>query len=430
MPAMPSCKTSCPDDDLVPKGDKNPLKAKQGRKSAGEVPKPNGLIPRWNPLPITNDLEYGLPNLPCTVNRERAIDLFRLLFTDKWMETIVQYTNANAIRILEGEATERKRNGDSPYLHKRHWHPINRHELSAYISGVIHMGLYKEAKTKDYWRTDYAAFGVQHRIREFISLKRWHQIDRFIYIAKPYEGMKSTFERVWDFSEHVQTISCRYWTPGKNVAVDESMQLFTGRAKEITTIPSKKHSTGFKNWIIADHGYVLRLRFHAKGTLKSQGPYRLDPQWKEKLSATEQVVMDLATGSVNGERILPPNKHIIWLDNLFTSIPLLEELREWGIGAAGTVRPTEYKTPREKDAEKKQAKIKVESPIEEPLTQLPISTPIEQAETAEEVIWLDKNPDVEITPENAEPDTKKELFSQDLCDIRQYHTNKVQWGDT
>ena len=37
--------------------------------------------------------------------------------------------------------------------------------------------------------------------------------------------------------------------------------------------------------------------------------------------------------------LLQPGMHIIWLDNLFTKIRLLEELRGVGIGAAGTVRP-------------------------------------------------------------------------------------------
>ena len=44
-------------------------------------------------------------------------------------------------------------------------------------------------------------------------------------------------------------------------------------------------------------------------------------------------------------RLLLPGKHVIWLDNLFTTIPLLERLRKDGIGAAGTVRTS--KTPRE-----------------------------------------------------------------------------------
>ena len=45
------------------------------------------------------------------------------------------------------------------------------------------------------------------------------------------------------------------------------------------------------------------------------------------------------------ERLYPPRQHVVWLNNLFTSIKLLQRLCEEGIGAAGTVRTV--KTQRE-----------------------------------------------------------------------------------
>ncbi|KAF2185570.1 hypothetical protein K469DRAFT_778587 [Zopfia rhizophila CBS 207.26] len=59
------------------------------------------------------------------------------------------------------------------------------------------------------------------------------------------------------------------------------------------------------------------------------------------------------------ERLLPPGKHIIWLDNLFTSVRVLERLRQEGIGGAGTVRTT--KTPREKKVENAKKKATKDS---------------------------------------------------------------------
>ena len=49
------------------------------------------------------------------------------------------------------------------------------------------------------------------------------------------------------------------------------------------------------------------------------------------------------------ERLYPPRQHVVWLNNLFTSIKLLQRLREEGIGAARTVRTV--KTQREKQDE-------------------------------------------------------------------------------
>ena len=48
---------------------------------------------------------------------------------------------------------------------------------------------------------------------------------------------------------------------------------------------------------------------------------------------------------------MKPNMHIIWLDNLFTIIRFLEELRRANIRAAGTVRPPANQTLREERLE-------------------------------------------------------------------------------
>ena len=86
--------------------------------------------------------------------------------------------------------------------------------------------------------------------------------------------------------------------------------------------------------------------FHAKDD--KRGPVDLDEHWikEEGFSKTQAVVLDLLTR----EGIADNNKHIVWLDNLFTSARLLTVLRELGFGGAGTVRTT--KTKRDELEEK------------------------------------------------------------------------------
>ena len=130
------------------------------------------------------------------------------------------------------------------------------------------------------------------------------------------------------------------------------MYRFYGRARETTTIDCKASSTGYKTWFLGDSGYCLNWRFHAKGTKKDDGPYRIDPYWVVAgFSKTHAVVADLALDRMahNKQLLLPPGRHVIWMDNLFTTIKLLERLRREGVGRAGTVRTT--KTPREKAIE-------------------------------------------------------------------------------
>jgi hypothetical protein len=65
--------------------------------------------------------------------------------------------------------------------------------------------------------------------------------------------------------------------------------------------------------------------FYAKGDKK--GLYDLDEYWykEEGFLKTQAVVLDFLTQQdiETDERFYPPLKHIVWLNNLFTSIRLL-----------------------------------------------------------------------------------------------------------
>ena len=80
--------------------------------------------------------------------------------------------------------------------------------------------------------------------------------------------------------------------------------------------------------------------WHAKGDKK--GPVDLDDFFvKDDFSKTQAVVLDL----LGQQGMSNASKHMVWLDNLFTSARLLKELRQRGFEGAGTVRTA--KTRRE-----------------------------------------------------------------------------------
>lgn len=85
--------------------------------------------------------------------------------------------------------------------------------------------------------------------------------------------------------------------------------------------------------------------YHAKG--EANGPISLEKHWiKDKgFSRTPSVVLQLLTQ----QGLSREDAMIVWLDNLFTEARVLSELREEGIGAAGTVKTS--KTQREEDEE-------------------------------------------------------------------------------
>jgi hypothetical protein len=68
--------------------------------------------------------------------------------------------------------------------------------------------------------------------------------------------------------------------------------------------------------------------FHAKGNKK--GLYNLNKVYikEEGFSKTQAVVLNLLLqrDNLTDELLYPPNKYIVWLDNLFINIKLLSRL--------------------------------------------------------------------------------------------------------
>jgi len=280
-------------------------------------PKPWPL-PKFEPLHINNWDRHGSPNLPPDVNIHNPFELFSLFFTDEIMDTLVEWTNKHAEFYPPNEENE----------DPRPWKPTYREELYAYIAVLIHMGITIEPAIEDYWK-DLDTYGVAHIVKKYISITRFQQIDRHFRASLPWpkdnKEPRTTFDRVKDLGEHIRLRCRQLYCPGTHLAVDETIQRFMGRAPEIVNIPSKPTPEGFKIWVLANEGYVLDFIWHAKGDKK--GPVDLDESFvdQEGFSKTQAVVLDLLLqkDTETDERLYPPGKHVVWLDNLFTSVKLL-----------------------------------------------------------------------------------------------------------
>jgi hypothetical protein len=157
------------------------------------------------------------------------------------------------------------------------------------------------------------------------------------------------------------------WAPRRHLAIDECIQGFTGRSDATVNIPGKPTPTGYKIWVIAEHGYVLNWLYHRKG--ERYGPVNLDQSWLQKgFSKTEAVLLTLVT------RLPTCGKgSIIYLDNLFTSTRLCRALRSLGVGSCGTVRLST--TAREEyDARKSQEEPEEPMQSQPPLSLAPASS--------------------------------------------------------
>ena len=126
------------------------------------------------------------------------------------------------------------------------------------------------------------------------------------------------------------------WKPGRDVAVDESICRFTGRAYEVTTVSNRPTPTGIKIWNIGQRGFLSSWVWHQPG--KKGGPVGVKVPLElggsksgKGGNKTQAVVLHLLN------QLLYARYHV-YLDNLSTSHRLLEVIREHGYGATGTCR--------------------------------------------------------------------------------------------
>ena len=105
-------------------------------------------------------------------------------------------------------------------------------------------------------------------------------------------------------------------------------------------MPSKPIQQVFKFHCLADHGYIWD--FHPTPIANQAGPDLVRPI--EGLTATGAAAYHLL-------QKLPRSRYwIVYLDNLYTSVPLLGNLRhDLKIGGCGTARPSSALFPSERE---------------------------------------------------------------------------------
>ena len=154
------------------------------------------------------------------------------------------------------------------------------------------------------------------------------------------QNSSSPFGRVRNLIETLRQRSFKYWKLGKHLCVNEAIPRFIGRAVEIVIIKTKPTLEGYKIWCLASGAVILNWLFYAKGA--GQGLVNLrtaEDALSKTFTPTESVPITFVLAvDADGQRLFQENLYIVWDDDLFNTIPMLEYLREKGVGCAGTVR--------------------------------------------------------------------------------------------
>jgi hypothetical protein len=358
MPSRPMNKGQSNDHDFVPPTQYKPTKKQPSGFS------PLKLIPRFEAMNLHRI--KGSSQVPNTIDSSSPEALFNLFFTDSVVARIIQCINTNAERIRANPVASRAKNIRFKNSHNQSpWKPVTSSEILAYLGILIYMGIYPQPHINQYWNTQRKLRPRHDFVRDTMSKTRWKQINRYFHVWDPtldHSASNRTarpHEKVDPLAKLLLSAFQRYWKPATDVAIDECIAGFTGRSGDTVYIPTKPSPIGFKIWVLADQGYVFDLLWHVKGDGTDEGPQGLRTTWERQgFSKTQSVVLELMTRMPNQGK-----GHAVHLDNLFTSSKLLTTLRQYGIGAAGTVRTGQ--TRREVNDEQRQREQSTYEPAQD-----------------------------------------------------------------
>ena len=179
-----------------------------------------------------------------------------------------------------------------------------------------------------------------------MSLTRFEQIKRYLHVSDPRIELdrQHWYKKLSPLAEQLQESFRHYFVPGTKVAIDEMMVRFCGRSLHTLKVKNKPIKQGYKIFALCSQGYTYGFLWYSV----SQGIAELAKL--DNLSPTASGVYQLA-------KLLPQGmRWNLVLDNYFTNIPLFEELRKIGIGAAGTTRVDAQGFPPCLKIEKSEAK--------------------------------------------------------------------------
>ena len=130
----------------------------------------------------------------------------------------------------------------------------------------------------------------------------------------------------------VEPTYAQYYSPGRELSVDESMIKFKGRVFFKQYMPAKPTKWGVKQFVVSDAktGFALRhMIYTGKECFQ-----------RDSSPLSEQVVLELLQGYEN-------KGHVVYTDNYYSSPALFAKLQERGIGACGAVNPNRKNMPAE-----------------------------------------------------------------------------------
>ena len=278
----------------------------------------------WTPRWLMQFRERSGPrNLPLNTSLD-PFQIFSLFFDDEMLDLIVRNSNIYAEYVI---ADLKARDSIPHYL--QGWVEIQKEELVCFLCIYIYIGIVKLPNLQDYWKVD--SVFPEHIVMKLLSYRRFIILSKFLHLSDiRNEDPNDKLSKVRPFLTPLLARWRKFYYPHKEITIDERMIKFTGRLSFKQYIKGKRHPYGIKAFLLADstNGYVYNMDIY---TGKNENGSR---------NATCTVVKKLLEG-------LAFKGHCLYLDNYFSTVPLLKELESLMIGCSGTLRKNRKYIPEE-----------------------------------------------------------------------------------
>ena len=340
-----------PDDDV--EAARHPA-ARRGRvrNNREAEANPNEYHPVWHGTP------YSAIDTPVFVNPTGAIlpanfdpntaapaDYFGLLFTQQMYEMIVKHTNMYADFKIAWQETLTNTTD-------KQWTPLSVAELKAYFGILILLGLHPTKNLEHVWSND--PFLCNAGIKMVMPFNRYKKISQYLHITDPFitsvfpRDTRDKLSKVEKVKPIIDLCLHKFQSVYRNTehqTIDEAMIKFKGRVSYIQYMPMKPIRRGIKLFCrnSGENGYLYDAQVYLGAT--SDKDKETQAQQRERGTSKKGAYYDIVMSLCEP---LEGYAHTLYMDNLYTSVPLLRDLLlKKRIYSCGTLRQNKKFTPEE-----------------------------------------------------------------------------------
>lgn len=195
---------------------------------------------------------------------------------------------------------------------------VSKEEMKVYIAILIISGYNKLPSKRNYW-----SHGNDFRNSAIYNVMRRNKFDEIMsYLHFNSNENFDSDDKYWKLRpliEHLQKKIMDHFVPSQNVCHDESMIQYFGKHGCKQAIRNKPIRFGYKVWSqCSKSGYLIAFDLYQGKTFKG------DEQVKKTFGKCSATALNLLGKYNEAKKNLP---YIQYCDNLFTSLPLLAELK-------------------------------------------------------------------------------------------------------